>query len=146
MSHPNVPDAATYAACRQLIEHSAYLTDTKDFEAYAALFTEDGQLTRPGGQPLVGRAAMVESYRSRPAERMTRHMVGHCVMEQMGEGRVRAITSVLLWSTTVSQPVEAFGRKAEPRQALGEYCDDLVLTPEGWRIAKRESSFLLYRE
>lgn len=146
MSHLKLPDAAVYTACRQLIEHSAHLTDTRDFDAYAALFTEAGELTRPGGQPLAGRAAILESYRSRPAERMTRHMVGHSVMSLLDEGRVRAITSVLLWSTTTTQPVEAFGRKAEPRQALGEYCDDLVLTLQGWRIEKRASSFLMYRE
>lgn len=146
MSHPKLPDAVVYAACKQIIEHSAYLTDTRDFEGYAALFTESGQLTRPGGQPLIGREAIVESYRARPAERMTRHMVGHSVMEVLDEGKVRAVTSVLLWSTTATAPVEAFGRKAEPRQALGEYCDDLILTPEGWRIEKRVSSFLMYRE
>lgn len=146
MSHLNTPDAEIYAACRQIVEHSAYLTDTRDFDAYAALFTESGQLTRPGGQPLEGRAAILESYRARPAERMTRHMVGHSVMQMQGEDKVRVITSVLLWSTTTSQPVEAFGRKAEPCQALGEYCDDFVLTSEGWRIAKRASSFLMYRE
>lgn len=146
MSHPKLPDAAVYAACKQIIEHSAYLTDTRDFEGYAELFTESGELTRPGGQPLAGRAAIIESYSTRPTQRMTRHMVGHSVMQELTQGRVRAVTSVLLWGTTTDTPVEAFGRKAEPRQALGEYCDDLILTPEGWRIEKRVSSFLMYRE
>ena len=146
MSHPSMPDAMVYAACRQIIEHSAYLTDTRDFEGYASLFVETGELVRPGGQPLVGRAAMIASYATRPAERVTRHMVGQSVMQELAEGKVHAVTSVLLWSTTTSTPVEAFGRRAEPRQILGEYCDDLVLTPDGWRIAKRVAAFTMYRE
>jgi len=146
VSHPKLPDAAAYAACKQIIEHSFYLTDTGNFEGYAALFVESGQLKRPNGEPMVGRAAIVDSYRTRPAERMTRHMVGHSVMEQLDDGRVHAVTSVLLWSTQTTAPVEAFGRKADPRQVLGEYDDVLICTPEGWRIEKRVSSFLIYRE
>ncbi|MCB5364241.1 nuclear transport factor 2 family protein [Pusillimonas sp. CC-YST705] len=146
MSLPRLPDAQTYAACRQIVEHSAHLTDHRNFEAYAELFTQNGQLTRPGGAPLTGQTAIVESYRSRPAERMTRHMLGQSVMTQQGEGKVQVVTSVLLWSTTTSQTVEAFGRKADARQVLGEYSDDMVLTPEGWRIEKRQSSFVMYQE
>jgi hypothetical protein len=146
MSLSAPPDAATYVACKQIIERSAYLSDIRDFTGYSELFLESGQLTRPGGQPLVGRAAIVASYQTRPADRMTRHMVGHSIMEVLGEGRVRAITIALLWSTNTGLPVEAFGRKADARQSFGEYDDILVQTPAGWRIEKRDASFAMYRD
>lgn len=148
MSSSNLPlpDAQTFAACKQVIDRSAYMTDTQDYTGLAALFTETAQLTRPGGEPLVGRDAIIESYRSRPAERLSRHLVAHSIMETLADGRVRAVSSVLLWNSTTAEPVEAFGRKAAARQVLGEYCDELVQTPEGWRIEKRVSAFLMYRE
>ena len=58
----------------------------------------------------------------------------------------RMTSYVLLWSTTGDTPLEAFGRKADARQAAGQFDDIIVRTDEGWRIAQRSASFQMYRE
>lgn len=60
-------------ACRDLVVKAAMLTDAQDHEGFAALFTEGGLLVRPG-QPLQGRAAIIDSYRARSAQ--ARQVVG----------------------------------------------------------------------
>ncbi|HEU4616686.1 MAG TPA: nuclear transport factor 2 family protein, partial [Gammaproteobacteria bacterium] len=47
-------------ACARLILESAAANDRQDFAAFAALFTEDGVLYRPAGDPLRGRHAIVD--------------------------------------------------------------------------------------
>ncbi|WP_265288391.1 nuclear transport factor 2 family protein [Verminephrobacter eiseniae] len=59
-------------ACRDLVVQAAAFTDAQSHEDFAALFTEDGVLIRPGSEHIQGQAAIIESYRSRPAGRITR--------------------------------------------------------------------------
>lgn len=137
---------AVESACKNLVAQAAFLTDRQDHEAFVQCFAVNGELTRPGGQPLVGRDAILASYRGRPADRITRHLVTNTFMTEIGPDYARAISYVLLWSTSTEQPEEAFGRKANARQVLGEFNDRFELTDEGWRIAQREASFVMYTE
>lgn len=129
-------------ACRDLVARAAMLTDANRHEDFAALFAPDGELTRPGGEPLRGREAIVASYRTRPAGRLTRHLLGGTVVELLDADRARARTSVLLWSAEEADPAGAFGRPAR-RQVLGEFEDEFVRGPQGWRIARRQARFLM---
>jgi len=133
-------------ACRDLVLQAAALTDSQAYEEFAALFCDDGELIRPGGQPLRGRAAIVESYRARPAGRITRHLVTNTLVQLDSDTAAHARSSVLLWTGSVSDGTGPFGRRAHPRQVVGEFEDSFELTANGWRIARREARFVLHVE
>jgi hypothetical protein len=133
-------------ACRDLVVQAAAFTDGQDHAAFAALFAEEGVLVRPGAQPLHGRAAIVASYASRPSGRLTRHLISNSLVTLESATQARATSAVLLWSGAMSDAAGPFGRPAHARQVVGEFDDRFVHTPQGWRIARREARFLLFRE
>ena len=133
-------------ACRDLVIRGAALIDACDYEAFAALFLDDGELVRPGAASVRGRAAIVTAYRARPPDRMTRHLISNSLVTLTGPNEARAQSHVLLWSSSSNHAVGAFGRVADPRQVIGELDDRLAQTAEGWRIARREARFVLFRE
>lgn len=133
-------------ACRDLVLRAAALTDAQAHEDFAALFTPQGVLVRPGAEPLAGREAIVASYRTRPATRITRHLVTNSLVEFESAERARVRSTVLLWTGSTDTALERFGRKADAVQALGTFDDLMEKTAEGWRFARREASFALYRD
>ncbi len=130
--------------CRSLVIASAAAVDERQPDALAALFTEDGMLVRPGGEPLRGRAAIRAAYASRPAERITRHVVSNQRVTLGSDGSARVRSLVTLWSGHEGDASGAQGRPARGPQVLGEYDDELRLTEEGWRIAVRRAGFVLH--
>lgn len=130
-------------ACRHLVLRAAALADANEPGALAALFAEGGLLVRPGAEPLIGREAIRQSYTQRPAERITRHLVTNIVVEVESETEARAASVVLLWSGSTQDTPGPQGRPAQ-REVVGEFSDRLSLTPEGWRIARREARFVLH--
>ena len=133
----------TASACRALIVRAAGCADNNDARALADLFTEDARLVRPGGDPLLGREAIFAAYAKRPADRMTRHLVTNTELEMLADGRVRAVSYALVIAGSRNDEATPQGRKASSCQ-MGEFHDTLVLTGQGWRIAQREASFVLY--
>jgi len=139
-------EQAIRTECRDLVARTAYLLDAQDYEAFVECFTEDAQLTRPGGSALVGRADILASYRARPADRITRHQLTNTVVEVETPDAARAVSYVVVWSASAGEPVEAAGRKANARLVMGEFRDRLVRTPQGWRVSQRDAAFLMYRD
>lgn len=132
--------------CRDLVTSAAVLVDTQNYEGFAALFTEDGILCRPGAEPLQGRAAIIASYRSKPAERITRHLLSNTLVQLASDTQAHATSNVLLWAGNITDPAGPFGRPLQGRQVVGEFEDWFVLTVEGWRIQRREARFLLFQD
>lgn len=132
-------------ACRDLVVRAARFTDSRAYDDLARLFTEDGVLLRPGGAPLQGRDAIVASYRSRPAERLSRHLICNSLVHLETDTTARGTSSVLLWSGLRTDEPTAWGRPAQPLEVLGEFEDVFSLTSAGWRISRREASFVLFR-
>jgi hypothetical protein len=130
-------------ACRDLIARAVLHTDSHRHEDFAALFTQDAVLTRPGGEPLRGREAILASYRARPAERITRHLVTGSVITLDSPTQARGLSYVLLWGGEAGDAEGPSGRPAR-RQVMGEFDDLFTLTAEGWRIARRDARFVLY--
>ncbi|MEO6278205.1 nuclear transport factor 2 family protein [Roseateles sp.] len=85
------------AGCRRTVLRSAHCIDTPDPAGLAALFTLGGELHRPAGEPVQGRAAIEATYRSRPAERLTRHLVVSTLVEMQAPDEACALSRVLLW-------------------------------------------------
>jgi ketosteroid isomerase-like protein len=130
-------------ACRELVLRSVECTDAHDATGLAALFAPDGVLRRPGGQPLVGPAAIQAAYAQRPRERITRHLVTNTLVEVESATTASARSRVLLWAGSTEDADGPQGRPLRGPQLIGEFDDRFVLTGEGWRFASRDASFVL---
>ncbi|WP_249277642.1 nuclear transport factor 2 family protein [Pandoraea sp. PE-S2R-1] len=133
-------------ACQDLVMRFAACNDRRDPQGLAALFTEKGVLVRPGSDPLVGQAAIAAAYAERPAERLTRHLVGNVLIDVKSATGAIGSSTVLLWSGSTQDVAGPFGRPAQGRQVMGEFEDTFVKTAQGWRIARREARFTFVRE
>lgn len=132
------------AACRDTLNRVSHLADRRDFEAMAALFCEDAELTRPSGERLLGRAAIVAAYRAGPPQRLTRHLLCGTVLDVVSERQVSACTQVLLFAGSTADEASVQGRPAHGPALVGEFEDVLVLQADGhWRIARRTARFVL---
>jgi ketosteroid isomerase-like protein len=133
------------AACRDTVARAARLVDQQDYEAFAALFTEDGVLQRPNAEPLLGRAAMVAAYRARPATRITRHLLAGTVVDVLSADEALAFSAVLLWVGDRADAEGPSGRPARGAQVAGEFEDRLRRGDDGrWRISHRIARFVLH--
>ena len=125
-------------------EDSPEITD-QEYDALVRLFTPDATLVRPGGQPLQGREAILAAYAARDQDRLTQHLICNHVVHVEPQGSALSRCRVLLWSGKRSDPLTPKGRPAGPAEQVGEIVDRLKLTPEGWRIERRDASFTLFR-
>ena len=111
-------------ACERLVLDWVDLNDRQDYESLAALFAADGTMIRPNGDPLAGRSAILKSYQSRPAGRITRHICSNIRITVESGDRARGLSYAVVYSANAGEPPEGhFGIKAEPRQLIGEFDD-----------------------
>lgn len=124
------------AECARLINHYANLNDAQDWEAVAQLYTEDARFMRPsGGDPVLGRAAILESFLARKP-RAQRHVIANTVVDVDGPETARAFSAILLFQGDVAADGELPVMSANS-PLVGWYRDRIVLTGEGWRFAER---------
>ena len=132
-------------SCERLVLDFAHFSDSRDYEALAKLFVEDAVLTRPSGDPLTGRAAILESYRSKPAGRITRHVCTNVRITVDSESSAKGLTYAVVFSANAGETPEGhFGVKADTRQLIGEFEDEFVLTGEGWKFKSRRARFVMH--
>jgi hypothetical protein len=117
-------------ACERLVLDFAYFSDRREYEALGGLFVENGTMTRPSGAVLAGRHAIVNSYQATPADRVTRHICTNIRIVVESADRARSVTYAIVYSMN-----------ANPR--VGEFEDEFLRTPEGWRIAARTARFVI---
>ena len=128
------------AAITELITRYAALNDAGDWDAVAALYTEDGRMNRPTAPDefISGRAAILAAFRSRP-RRASRHIVANVLVTLEGEARARAWSQILLFTGRAAEdgglPILSPGAPL-----VGSYDDTLVKTRDGWRFALRRGS------
>jgi uncharacterized protein (TIGR02246 family) len=121
---------------RNLVAALAHMADRapdSELPQYAALFTEDAHWQMPGAERQ-GRDEILAGARERRAGGTqgpgsgTRHVVGAQRVDVDGD-RARSEACFLLVADTGATP--RIG-------VVGHYVDQLVRTPEGWRLARRE--------
>jgi ketosteroid isomerase-like protein len=128
------------AAIAELITRYAALSDAGDWEALAALYTEDGRMSRPISPDdyISGRTGILAALRSRP-RRVSRHIVANILVTLENEAAARASSQLLLYTGTAADdgglPVQS---TAPP--LVGTYADILVKTAAGWRFTERRGS------
>jgi ketosteroid isomerase-like protein len=128
------------AAIAELITRYAALNDAGDWDAVAALYTEDGRMSRPTAPDtfITGRAAILAGFKSRPP-RASRHFVANILIKLEDETRARATSQIMLFTGTAAAdgglPVQS-----EAPPLVGSFDDTLVKTEGGWRFAQRRGS------
>lgn len=120
---------AIEADCTRLINDYANLNDAGRWDEVAALYAEDGLMTRPSAPdaPVVGRGAILESFRARPA-RTSQHICANIVIDVESESEARGYSVILLFTAKDAPPL------------VGSYRDRFVMTAEGWRFAERRGA------
>lgn len=145
MNPPALEQLLAEQACRRIVLETARAVDEQDYAAFAQLFTSDGILLRPDGSQLEGRAAIEQAYARRDPNRLTRHLITNHGVIVHDANRATSRCGVLLWTGWHSDASGPNGRRANPEQIVGEFLDELALTPEGWRIRHRQARFILHR-
>ncbi len=131
--------------CERLVLDFADCSDRQDYDAMILLFTENAILTRPSGDSLAGRAAILKSYQSKAGQRITRHVCTNIRVAVDSADAARGLTYAVIYSAKAGQASEGhFGIKAEARQMVGEFEDEFVRTPEGWRFSTRRARFVMH--
>jgi ketosteroid isomerase-like protein len=127
------------AAITELITRYAALSDAGDWEALAALYTDDGRMNRPTAPDdfIVGRAAILQAFRARP-RRAARHIVANVLVTLDGDSGARASSQILLFIGVAHGDGPAALSTTPP--LIGTYHDRLVRTVRGWCFAERRGS------
>ena len=115
----------------RLIIEFGLLNDAADWAGVAATFTEWGRFVRPaGGDPIVGREAILASFASRPP-RKSCHLITNIVVDLASPDEASARCSMLLYTAPAGADT------ATSPALIGGFRDRLVRTAEGWRFAER---------
>ncbi|TKD49896.1 nuclear transport factor 2 family protein [Sphingomonas baiyangensis] len=116
--------------CTRLINHYANLNDAARWAEVAALYAEDGVMTRPTApdEPIVGRPAILAAFDARPP-RTTRHVTANIVVTVHDADHATATSAMLLYTAPDKPPL------------VGGFEDRLVrVEGEGWRFAERRGT------
>jgi len=125
---------AAKAACEAVVLAFFHALDTRRHEAAAALMAADGVWQRQG-KTLQGPQAVLQALEARPAGRTTCHVITNVRLLESAAGRAS-----LGYSLTAYESVAQDGVPGAPRLVAIRDCrDTLVHTPEGWRLADKQS-------
>ena len=134
-------------ACERLIYEFFEAIDTRNDRHLTNLFIADCTYARPiePNTIISGIENVVKAFEARPGGRATRHVCSNLRITVESPTRARGNHRVVL----ISGPTEPaahpqFGFKADARQLIGEFDDEFVKTPDGWRFASRRGRVILH--
>ncbi len=134
-------------ACEKLIYEFAEAIDLRNDRHLENLFSEDATYARPTdpGTIISGRETLVKTFEARPAGRVTRHICSNVRITVDSATRAHGVSRVIL----IAGPTEPaahpqLGFKADARQLIGEFDDEFVKTPQGWRFSSRRGRVILH--
>jgi hypothetical protein len=132
-------------AIAELITRYAALTDAADWDAVAALYTEDGRMSRPTAPDdfIVGPAAILAAFQARP-RRDARHVVANVLATLEDATHARASSQILLFNADAA-PDGGLPVQLSAPPLVGSYEDRLikgeqVKGEQGWRFVERRGS------
>lgn len=130
------------AACERLVKQFAVFNDFGRNDDLADLFIEDGSFVPPLDpvNPAFGREAIRALMKGRPP-RLSRHFMNNILIEVTSAEEATGVSYVAFLSTSDVKAVRP--TLAEPKMLLGEYQDQFVKTPVGWRFKCRRGSISL---
>jgi len=123
--------------CSRLINLYANLNDQARWADVAALYAEDGLMTRPTapGAPVVGRQAILDGFLARPP-RASQHVVSNIVVDVESADTARAYSIILLFTGKID-PDGGRPLRDDAPPLVGSFSDRFVRTAEGWRFSER---------
>jgi ketosteroid isomerase-like protein len=126
---------AIEADVTRLIHQYVWANDAQDWEQCAALYTQDAVFRRPsGGDPVVGRAAILESFTARPP-RAQRHVMANTLVDVLSDIEATAKSVIVLYMGDAVEDGLPVQDAKSPR--IGTFVDRVVKTADGWRFAER---------
>ncbi len=134
-------------ACERLIYEFFEAIDLRNDAHLDNLFTEDASYARPADPNTVitGRDVIRKAFESRPGGRVTRHTCSNVrITVDSAERAHGSHRVVLITGPTEPAAHPQFGFKADARQLVGEFDDEFVKTPAGWRFASRRGRVILH--
>jgi len=124
-------------ACTRLSLDVARYTDARDIDAVTARYTEDAVFERKG-ETLRGRAAIRAAQEARPIEALTRHVCANTYVDVIDDDHAKGLIYFVLYRYDAPAGTEPLvPAKVAPPQTVGEFHDEYVRTPDGWRISRR---------
>lgn len=149
MNAPNPTDVARWLqadAAKQVVVLASAALDQRDWEGFVQHLAPDVQLTRPDGQCLQGRDAVLQAYRQRDPHRLTRHLIVNQAAQWVADDTLQVHSTVLLWTADERSPTTPRGRPAHALQLLGSHEDVIQWRQGAWQIAQRRSRFDMYHD
>jgi hypothetical protein len=134
-------------ACERLIYEFFEAIDNRNDGHLANLFIADCTYARPiePNTIISGIENVVKAFEARPGGRVTRHICSNVRITVESATRARGNHRVVLISGSSESPAHPqFGFKADARQLIGEFDDEFVKTPQGWRFASRRGRVVLH--
>lgn len=128
--------------CTRLIHELARHTDTADYPAALALYTDDAVMERDG-ERFAGIEALRAAYAARPPNRLTRHVISNTVVRVAAPDAAEAISYVTVYRHRLSEAGLEPPYLLNGADALGEYHDRFTRTGAGWRLASRITRTIL---
>lgn len=126
-----------HMACVAAIQRFAMLVDAARYDEAADLFAVDGVLQRPN-ERIEGRAALLSSFKARPVQRLTRHILTNVLLEPAGPGRIRAFSYVSVYRHLGREPLPpVLPVAARQPETIAEYSDELCLRDGQWLLRNR---------
>ncbi len=131
-------------ACTKLVNQFAVYNDLGRHEELAELFTDDGRYARPTDPAsfVEGRAKLLAAFKARPQDKLVRHLVTNILIEVISPTTAKGFSYVTQYSGSTTKPAVTHGWQANPSRLVGEYSDDFVLTPAGWKIKQRSGKLI----
>lgn len=131
-------------ACMRLVNQFAVYSDQARYDELAALFTSDGRYARPTDPANVieGHAKLLASFRARPQDKLTRHLVTNVLIDVTSPTTAKGLSYVTQYAGSTDKPAATLGWQANAAQLVGEYSDEYVLTPAGWKIRQRSGKLI----
>jgi ketosteroid isomerase-like protein len=126
---------ADLEAIRDLARHYAHCVWTRNADAAAELFAEDGIMDTGDREPLVGRAEIQKTYRETFAASDFRPFVHQHIVDLSGD---QATGTCYLTLKAIVDRVAMTG--------YGYYDDEYIRVPEGWRFRRRRLNLVHYDE
>ena len=131
--------ASIELACQRLILEFSSSVDSRQYDRLQDIFAANGRFARPADPDtfLEGVDSIIASFKSRPATRVTQHLITNMLVTAESIERARGYCGILLFSADeASEDVTGKGRKATA-QLVGRYDDVYTLTASGWRMLER---------
>jgi hypothetical protein len=124
--------------CRDLVVAWAHHTDQSRFADTIALFADDATWIR-GGKTLSGRGEIMANLEKREPGTVVRHLVAGSRIAVKSDDQAEGVTYYVVFRGTADSEPPAFPLALDRIFAMGETHDRFRRTPEGWRIAYRET-------